>query len=76
MKLAYLFGGMLVAGATALITQTVLEDTLGSAYDNAKEAAQSDSFVRSAIGSSTIGLVGSAIGVKGLSWAVKKVRGI
>ena len=76
MKLAYLFGGMLVTGATAFLTQIILEDTLGSAHDNAREAAQSDSLVCNVVGSSMICLVGSAIGVKGLAWAVRKVRGI
>ena len=76
MKLAYIFSGMLVAGASAFIAQKIVEDTLGDTYEEAEEAAKSASIVRSVVGKSMIGIVGSAIGVKGLSWAVKKVRGI
>lgn len=71
-----MIGALAIGIGAATITTRVLEDTLGDNVAPVLEVTDSDSIPQFAASSGVVLGAGVYFGVRGLCWAIRKVRGI
>lgn len=76
MSIKECLGAVLTGFSATLLTQNAAEDLGFNVKKDIAAATQSNSYTKSVLGAAAIISIGIVVGTKGVSLAVRKVRGI
>lgn len=76
MSIKEYLGAVLTGVLATLLTQNATEDLCFNVKKDIAAATQSNSYTKSLLGAAAIISIGIVVGTKGVSLAVRKVRGI